>query len=150
MNKNTEREAKKLFEEFLLSHRHITGGLQVYSSLNEVEKQAAYKGILFAIAHTNKSDCHQQEAMAEPVAEIVYMSKELFESKAVKLQSVAVPFELEKGTKLFINPPQPESVKDALEKAANLMNPMLRSMIPRGEAYSLIKSLIEPADAQKA
>ena len=44
-----EAVAEDIFAKFLEKHRHVTGGLRVYSDLNEIEKEAARKGIEFCL-----------------------------------------------------------------------------------------------------
>ncbi len=60
-NDESVERANEIFTKFKQEHRHVTGGLQCYSELNEVEKQAAFKGIEFSVKNL-MSQNEQQEA----------------------------------------------------------------------------------------
>lgn len=64
-NDGSVERANEIFAKFKQEHRHVTGGLQCYSELNEVEKQAAFKGIEFTVKHLMSQNEHQPKQIPD-------------------------------------------------------------------------------------
>lgn len=98
----SELSAKNIFNKFLESHKHITDGLKVFSDLNEVEKQAAFKGIEFtlsALALANEALANEDVKPAAIVDEVAKNTKGNYIFNA----DAANGYIPQKGDKLYIH-----------------------------------------------